>query len=145
MYLAPTSYIKAKLAAIPGLAVGLLVGVHPLLIGLALFQLLDILTGIMASLAANHRISSALAAVGMRKKTMMWVYVAMAHLFSDLSPHPLPFELAATVAGLWIAVEAISICENGARMGVPPPPPIRWAIEKFRGFYETKMIDKKGE
>jgi hypothetical protein len=46
----PTSIVKAKLAAVPGIVLALLAGAHPLLIGLFAFQILDFATGIMASL-----------------------------------------------------------------------------------------------
>lgn len=134
--LTATSAVKLKVAIAPGVALAMFLGVHPLLLGLFFFQLLDIVTGVMASLGVGHSLSSSLATTGMKKKTMMWVYVLMAHAFESLSPVPLGFQVAAAVAGLWICVEAISVCENGAKIGVPPPPPIRWAIVKFRGYYE---------
>jgi toxin secretion/phage lysis holin len=135
---AATSAEKLKLSLAPGVALAYFLGVHPLLIGLAAFQLLDAFTGVLASVSTGHKLTSALASAGMRKKTMMWVYVLMAHLLETLSGSPLGFPVAAAVAALWICVEAISICENGAKMGVPPPPPIRWAIVKFKGMYDEQ-------
>jgi len=134
---APTSLVKTKLAAAPGIALSFLAGVHPLLIGLFVFQVLDFVTGIMASLGAGHKLSSTIATGGIKRKVMMWVYVLMGHLCVTLSPQPLGFDVAAAIAGLWICVEAISICENGAKLGLPPPKPLQWAIVKFQGIYEA--------
>lgn len=142
--LSPTSFVKAKLALVPGIVLSLIAGVHPLLIGLAFFQGLDFVTGTMASMAAGHKLSSAIASAGMKKKFMMWIYVYMAHLLVTLSPKPLNFEAAGTVAGLWICVEAISICENGAKLGLPPPKPIQWAIVRFQAIYEQSSGQMTG-
>jgi toxin secretion/phage lysis holin len=142
--LSPTSIVKAKLALVPGAILSLLAGVHPLLIGLFIFQVIDFFTGIMASLGAGHKLSSALATAGMKKKFMMWMYVLMAHLLVTISPKPLNFEAAGAVAGLWICVEAISICENGSKMGLPPPKPIQWAIVKFQAIYEQSSGQMTG-
>jgi toxin secretion/phage lysis holin len=142
--LSPTSIVKAKLAAAPGLLLALVAGVHPLLVGLFIFQVLDFLTGIMASLGAGHKLSSSIATAGIKKKIMMWVYVLMAHLLVSLSPKPLDIAAAGMVAGLWIGVEAISICENGAKLGLPPPKPVKWIIVKFQGIYEQSSGQMTG-
>lgn len=133
----PTSFAKIKLAFVPGIALSLFAGVHPMLLGLAVFQFLDFLTGVMASLATGHKLSSALASAGMKKKFMMWIYVLVAHLLATLTPRPEAVDYAAAaIAGLWICVEVISICENGAKLGLPPPPPLKWAIVRFKGIVE---------
>jgi toxin secretion/phage lysis holin len=120
--------LKAYAAILPGFAAGLIAGLSPLVWGLFYFQLIDIISGLIA---AKTSWSSAFANAGMQKKVMMWLYVLTGHLLKTVSPIPIDFPVDAMIAGYYCVVEVISIMENGARLGLDAPGPLKKIVTIF--------------
>lgn len=123
--------VKAKVAILPGVLIGLIAGLHPLVWGLFALQVLDILSGVVARKAS---ISSALANSGMNKKVFMWLYVLTGHLLKTISPVPIDFPVDAMIAGYYCVVEVISIMENGGRIGMDAPAPLARIVKILTKF-----------
>ena len=118
MFIAPTSYAKAKMASIPGMMLGFIWGLSPLVIALAVLQTLDFLSGILAAWG-DGSVSSDAGRKGMVKKAQMWVLVGAVHMVCHVGI--VPFDAGPHVAGLFCLVEIISIIENADRSGVKLP------------------------
>lgn len=131
------SQMKAYSAILLGAAAGLIAGLNPLVWGLFYFQLIDIISGLIA---AKTSWSSAFANVGMQKKVMMWLYVLTGHLLKTVSPVPIEFPVDAMIAGYYCVVEVISIMENGAKLGLDAPGPLKKIVTIF-----TKVTIQEGE
>ncbi|MEI6282633.1 MAG: phage holin family protein [Alphaproteobacteria bacterium] len=121
-------HLKAYVAILPGVVAGLIAGISPLVWGLFYFQLIDIVSGLIA---AKTSWSSAFANAGMQKKTMMWLYVLTGHLLKTISPIPIDFPVDAMIAGYYCVVEVISIMENGAKLGLDAPGPLKKIVTIF--------------
>lgn len=144
---------KAYAAILLGAAAGLIAGLHPLVWGLFYFQLIDIISGLIA---AKTSWSSAFANAGMQKKAMMWLYVLTGHLLKTVSPVPIDFPVDAMIAGCYCVVECISIMENGAKLGLDAPAPLKKIVTVFTKFtvqegdtttttvMKTEKIETKG-
>ena len=130
------SHLKAYSAIFLGTAAGLIAGLNPMVWGLFALQVLDIISGLMAA----HSWSSGFANAGMRKKVMMWLYVLTGHLLRTVSPIPIDFPVDAAIAGYYCVVEVISIMENGARLGLEAPGPLRKIVTIF-----TKITVQEGD
>jgi toxin secretion/phage lysis holin len=110
-----------------------LLGGVPVLLKLLLAMMgLDLISGVLAARAKGERITSKRLSIGMKRKTLMLLTaVASVVIDATLREHGLPFSglLARWTMSWFIAVEALSLYENGDRMGVPMPPFLRTAIE----------------
>ena len=132
---APTTAFKAKIAAIPGLALGLIWGLSPLVIALAVLQVLDFASGLLAAWG-DGSVSSDAGRRGMVKKAQMWVLVGAVHMVCHVGI--VPFDAGPHVAGLFCLVEVISIIENADRSGVKLPAFVAQALANARAKMEAK-------
>lgn len=135
MFAAPTTAVKAKMAAFPGLLLGCLWGLSPLLLALAVLQGLDIASGLLAAWG-DGGVSSDAGRKGMVKKAQMWVLVGAVHMVCHVGI--VPFDAGPHVAGLFCLVEVISIVENADRSGVKLPPFVVQALANARAKMEEK-------
>ena len=134
MFVAPTTAFKAKIAAIPGMILGFIWGLPPLVIALVVLQVLDIASGLLAAWG-DGAVSSDAGRQGMTKKAQMWVLVGAVHTVCQVGL--VPFDAGPHVAGLFCLVEVISIIENADRSGVRLPAFIVTALANAR----TKLED----
>lgn len=134
MLVAPTSAMKAKMAAIPGMILGFIWGLSPLVIALVVLQALDILSGLLAAWG-DGSVSSDASRKGMTKKAQMWVLVGAVHTVCQVGL--VPFDAGPHVAGLFCLVEVISIIENADRSGVKLPGFIATALANARQKLEA--------
>jgi len=132
---APTSAAKAKIAALPGLVLGLIWGLSPLVIALAVLQVLDFASGVLAAWG-DGSVSSDAGRRGMVKKAQMWVLVGAVHMVCHVGI--VPFDAGPHVAGLFCLVEVISIIENADRSGVKLPAFVVQALANARAKMEAK-------
>lgn len=97
---------------------------------------LDFATGILVGFIrgelASHR-----SFVGIAKKVLILILVAVAHLLGEIMK--LPLDLGVAVAAAYIVNEVISITENCSNAGVPIPPVLLEALLK------AKKITGRGE
>lgn len=127
--------LKTLWTIVAGSVTGLIAGLNPLVWGLFAFQVIDIISGLVAATSWT----SAQANAGMKKKVMMWLMVLTGHLIRTVSPVPIDFPVDAMIAGCFCVVEIISIKENAAKVGVTSAP-----LEKAMTFFEKVTVMKDG-
>lgn len=104
------------------------INASPALLALVILMLLDIMTGIFASIIAAN-LSSSASWKGMSKKVIMIILIGLA---SVLEPFAQGIPLSKLVATFYIVTEALSIVENAARCGVPLPSALVESLAKLR-------------
>lgn len=130
--------------AVAGAIISFLVGLHTAIKLLLIAMIGDILTGLTRSVIAGT-ISSETARVGMTRKSVMLIVVAMSETASIISGITAPtpwgdmWTLGALVACYYAVAEAISIVENVKSCGVPVPQFLVKMLEKLRD--ETRGSD----
>ena len=132
--------MKKLFALVCGLA-GLLWGsLDGLLIALITLISLDYITGLIVG-AAQHRLNSHTSFVGLCKKALILIIVAVAHIIDSqvLGGSASVFRSAA--CGLYIANEGLSILENAGKLGMPMPKKLRNVLEQLRDKSEEDEQD----
>lgn len=107
-------------------------GVPVLLKLLVAMMALDLISGVLAARAKGERLNSRRLGVGMKRKTLMLVMVAGGSLLDAVFANQfvaLGGLLFKSTASWFIAVEALSLYENGDAMGIPMPPVFKKAVE----------------
>lgn len=92
---------------------------------LMLVMVIDYLTGLMCAFSAKN-LSSHKATTGLFKKFFVLVYVVIAHHIDAMLGVDF---VRIGVCYMYGAGEVISIIENGTKLGVPVPEPIKKALE----------------
>ena len=112
-----------------------LFGVQDTLLNALFFALaLDFLSGLAAA-KVNKELSSKVGFKGVTKKFFILCIAAMANILDDATGAG--GMLRAMVLGFYIANEALSLIENGARLGVPMPPKLKEALAQLKGEKDT--------
>lgn len=124
-------FLKAASAFFGGLAGFLFGDLDGLMIALIAFIVLDYITGILVG-TAKRKLSSHTSFVGLVKKALILVIVAVAHIVDTqiLGGQNSVFRSAACC--LYIANEGLSILENCGKLGVPLPKKLRSVLEQLR-------------
>lgn len=132
-------YWKSFTALLGGLSGFLFGELDGLMIALIVFICMDYITGLIVG-AVRHKLSSHTSFVGLVKKALILVIVAVAHIVDTqiLGGENSVFRSAACC--LYIANEGMSILENCGKLGVPYPKKLREILEQLRD-----NDDKKGE
>ena len=120
--------IASLLCALAGLLWGEIDG---LLIALITFICLDYISGLIVG-AVQHRLNSQTSFIGLAKKTLILIIVAVANIIDSqvLGGSASVFRSAA--CGLYIANEGLSILENAGKLGLPMPKKLRNVLEQLR-------------
>ena len=123
--------IKTITAALGGLAGFMFGELDGLMVALIAFIVLDYITGILVG-TAKRRLSSHTSFVGLVKKALILVIVAVAHIVDTqiLGGQNSVFRSAACC--LYIANEGLSILENCGKLGVPLPSKLRSVLEQLK-------------
>ena len=123
--------VKSVTAALGGLAGFMFGELDGLMIALIAFIVLDYITGILVG-TAKRRLSSHTSFVGLVKKALILVIVAVAHIVDTqiLGGQNSVFRSAACC--LYIANEGLSILENCGKLGVPLPAKLRSVLEQLK-------------
>ena len=124
-------FLKSAAAALGGLAGFLWGQMDGLMIALIAFICLDYITGILCG-TVKRKLSSHASFVGLVKKALILVIVAVAHIVDTqiLGGENSVFRSAACC--LYIANEGLSILENCGKLGVPLPKKLRSVLEQLR-------------
>lgn len=133
-------YWKSSVSALLGAAAGFLFGeLDGLMITLIAFVCMDYITGLIVG-AVRHKLNSHTSFVGLVKKALILVIVAVAHIVDQqiLGGENSVFRSAACC--LYIANEGLSILENCGKLGVPYPKKLKQILEQLR-----EKDDEKGE
>jgi len=102
-----------------------------LITALLTMVVLDYITGIIAA-TTEGKLSSKVGRIGIARKAFIFIVVAMAHIVDVVLDNGVNL-VRDGVIFFYLANEAISVLENGGRIGVPIPPVIKQAIEALRG------------
>lgn len=139
MNLATINGYTGGVAASAGVVISFLFGKWSEALTFLLFAVVvDIITGVSASLREGHGLNSAVASVGAAKKGLMFLVIVLSHRVDIL------LELDAVVISaavyFYIANELVSITENLGRAGVPLPDKLRDIIDvlKTKGSVKGK-------
>lgn len=129
-----TALISAKwvIAFVTSFWLGIPLSVQILVICMGLDFATGLLVGFIRQELASHR-----SFVGISKKVLILILVAVAHLISEALK--MPFDLGVGVAVAYIVNEVISITENCANAGVPIPPVLLDVLLK------SKKMTRRGE
>ncbi|MDQ0176703.1 phage holin family protein [Bacillus chungangensis] len=124
--------IVKTVAAASAAAVSFLWGEWSILLKILLaFVIIDYVTGLIAS-AVEGRLRSKVGLVGIARKVLIFLMVAVANLVDivliESGIREEPFLMMAVIV-FYIINELLSITENGGRIGLPIPSQIRQAIE----------------
>lgn len=139
-----SSFLKMLSAFVCGLA-GLLWGqLDGLLIALIAFICLDYISGLIVG-AVQHRLNSQTSFIGLAKKALILIIVAVAHIIDSqvLGGSASVFRSAA--CGLYIANEGLSILENAGKLGLPMPKKLRNVLEQLRDKSEEDDADVRSK
>ena len=122
---------KAFTALLGGFAGFLFGELDGLMVALIAFICLDYVTGVIVG-AVKHKLNSQTGFIGLVKKALILVIVAVAHIVDTqiLGGENSVFRSAACC--LYIANEGLSILENCGRLGVPYPKKLREILEQLR-------------
>lgn len=137
-----TNILKTLSAIIGGVA-GLLWGqLDGLLIALIAFICLDYISGLIVG-AVQHRLNSQISFIGLAKKALILIIVAVAHIIDSqvLGGSASVFRSAA--CGLYIANEGLSILENAGKLGLPMPKKLRNVLEQLKEESEKEDENDK--
>ena len=133
------------LAAALGAVISFFYGLPPVLVVLLVVMSLDFITGLIVACTGKSPkteyggLSSSAAFVGLLKKIVILIVVALAHLldYAVQSTTGIDFAAVSGATCLWfVASEGISIVENAAIMGVPIPEQIKQLLEVMKGKKE---------
>ena len=115
---------------------------HPLIAALLLMQVLDIASGLFASVVLK-RIDSEVSWRGMSKKGIMWIVVGMVSAiepFLGISIGSIPISLSTIVTLFYIGTEGISIVENAGKCRVPIPAKVMEILVKFNDSQPSATV-----
>lgn len=104
---------------------------------------LDIITGVLKGLIAEKGFSSKRMRQGFATKFGYLIIVVLATQFDKLMPEELPV-IRTLVIYFYVAVEASSIVENLAQMGVPIPQVIIDRLSALKGKTDSDKDEIKG-
>lgn len=120
-------------------------------------NIIDYVTGLIASSYRGEKLSSYVGIKGIYKKVLMWLLVVVG-FFVDMminySIHYIGIEfnppvIVAILVAVWLCFnEILSILENISDMNVPLPPFLKPIIEKIKSQVEEKadkMVDETGK
>ena len=123
--------IVNAIGAVPAGLITYLFGVQDALLNALFFALaVDFVSGLAAA-RVNNELSSKVCFKGVTKKFFILCIAAMANILDDATGAG--GMLRSVVLGFYIANEALSLIENGARLGVPMPPKFKEALIQLKG------------
>ena len=119
-------------------------------------NIIDYITGLMATPSRKEKVSSYKSIRGIMKKVCMWLLVIVGSIIDQLIKYstsaigmtmPFTFLIACIVAIWLICNELISILENIADIGTPLPPFLEKVVYYIKEQTESKvnMDNKEGE
>lgn len=134
-------YIKIGFALVAGTIGNLLGGWDGILISLFVLMGLDIFTGFVKGFK-THKLSSLVASLGLAKKTMMLVLVAICvsldkNYFGDTG------YLRSAAIMFYSATEGISVVENSVEMGLPVPKKLVDVLDQLKSKGDNGETENK--
>ena len=144
--------IKAMITAIWGALMSFFGILAIPVILLVCCNVIDYVTGLVASKYRNEQLDSYKGIKGIAKKICMWLLVAVGAIVDALLSYAssavgisLPFAfLIACVVAIWLVCnELLSILENINDIGVALPPFLQPVVENLKSKVEDKTVDER--
>lgn len=132
--------IQLAFAAIGGWLGWFLGGCDGLIIALAVFVVVDYITGIMCAIA-DKKLSSAVGFKGICRKVLIFMLVGIANIL-DVQVIGTGSVLRTAVIFFYISNEGVSLVENAAHLGLPVPEKLKVVLEQL---HDRESTGKDGD
>ena len=124
------NYVQAAFTAVGGWLGWFLGGCDGLIIALAVFAVLDYITGLMCAVI-DKSLSSAIGFRGIFMKMMILILAGTAHTV-DAQIIGSGDAIRSAVICFMLCNEGLSILENAGHIGIPIPPPLKAALVQLQ-------------
>ena len=122
-------FVQAVFAAVGGWLGWFLGGCDGLVIALAVFVVIDYITGVMCAIA-DKKLSSSVGFKGICRKVLIFALVGVAHII-DAQVIKTGSVLRTAVIFFYLSNEGVSLLENAAHLGLPIPEKLKDVLEQL--------------
>ena len=122
-------FIQLVFTAIGGWLGWFLGGCDGLVIALAIFVVIDYITGVMCAIA-DKKLSSSVGFKGICRKVLIFALVGVAHII-DAQVIKTGSVLRTAVIFFYLSNEGVSLLENAAHLGLPIPEKLKDVLEQL--------------
>lgn len=133
-------FIQLVFTAIGGWLGWFLGGCDGLVIALAIFVVIDYITGVMCAIA-DKKLSSSVGFKGICRKVLIFTLVGIAHII-DTQVIKTGSVLRTAVIFFYLSNEGVSLLENAAHLGLPIPEKLKAVLEQL---HDRKTGDKEDD
>ena len=123
------NYIQIAFTAVGGWLGWFLGGCDGLIIALAVFAVLDYITGLMCAVA-DKKLSSSVGFKGICRKVLIFALVGIGHIL-DTQVIGSGSVLRTAIIFFYLSNEVISLIENAAHLGLPVPEKLKAVLEQL--------------
>ena len=123
------NYIQIAFTAVGGWLGWFLGGCDGLIIALAVFAVLDYITGLMCAVA-DKKLSSSVGFKGICRKVLIFALVGIGHIL-DTQVIGTGSVLRTAIIFFYLSNEVISLIENAAHLGLPVPEKLKAVLEQL--------------
>ena len=123
------NYIQVAFTAVGGWLGWFLGGCDGLIIALAVFAVLDYITGLMCAVA-DKKLSSSVGFKGICRKVLIFALVGIGHIL-DTQVIGTGSVLRTAIIFFYLSNEGISLIENAAHLGLPVPEKLKAVLEQL--------------
>ena len=123
------NYIQIAFTAVGGWLGWFLGGCDGLIIALAVFAVLDYITGLMCAVA-DKKLSSSVGFKGICRKVLIFALVGIGHIL-DTQVIGTGSVLRTAIIFFYLSNEGISLIENAAHLGLPVPEKLKAVLEQL--------------
>ena len=131
--------IQVIFTAVGGWLGWFLGGCDGLLYALALFVVVDYITGVMCA-AADHKLSSEVGFKGICRKVLIFLLVGIGHVL-DAQIIGNGSVLRTAVIFFYLSNEGVSLLENAGHLGLPIPEKLKVVLEQLHDRAEKDEIE----
>ena len=128
------NYIQVAFTAVGGWLGWFLGGCDGLIIALAVFAVLDYITGLMCAVA-DKKLSSSVGFKGICRKVLIFALVGIGHIL-DTQVIGTGSVLRTAIIFFYLSNEGISLIENAAHLGLPVPEKLKAVLEQLHDHTE---------
>lgn len=129
-------FVQAVFAAVGGWLGWFLGGCDGLVIALAVFVVIDYITGVMCAIA-DKKLSSSVGFKGICRKVLIFTLVGVAHII-DTQVIKTGSVLRTAVIFFYLSNEGVSLLENAAHLGLPIPEKLKEVLEQLHNRSESQ-------
>ena len=130
------NYIQIAFTAVGGWLGWFLGGCDGLIIALAVFAVLDYITGLMCAVA-DKKLSSSVGFKGICRKVLIFLLVGIGHVL-DTQIIGTGSVLRTAVIFFYLSNEGVSLLENAGHLGLPIPDKLKVVLEQLHDRAEKE-------